>query len=89
MGLASRHGIFGAATYLLVGWIGLLELRPLIGSDKKQRLIHAVRLTKVPYFAGGILACVAGALNPDGLILGCPVGCRVDLWWHVRPSLDD
>ena len=61
--------VFGAVTYLLVGWIGLLELRPLIGSDKKQRFIRAVRLTKVPYFAGGILACVAGALNPDGLIL--------------------
>lgn len=61
--------VFGAATYLLVGRLSLLELRPLIGSDKKQRFSRAVRLTRVPYFAGGILACVAGALNPDGLIL--------------------
>jgi hypothetical protein len=61
--------VFGAAAYLLVGRLALLELRPLIGSDRKERFIRAVRLTRVPYFAGGILACVAGALNPDGLIL--------------------
>jgi len=61
--------IFGAAAYMLTGRLSLLELRPLIGSDKKQRFIRAVRLTRVPYFAGGILACLAGALNPDGLIL--------------------
>ena len=61
--------IFGAAAYMLVGWFSLLELRPLIGSDKEQRLVRAVRLTKMPYFAGGILACIAGALNPDGFLL--------------------
>jgi hypothetical protein len=61
--------IFGAATYALAAWFSLLELRPLIGSDKEQRFIYAVRLTKLPYFAGGILACVAGALNPQGWIL--------------------
>jgi hypothetical protein len=61
--------IFGAAAYMLVGRFSLLELRPLIGSDKEQRLVRAVRLTKMPYFAGGILACIAGALNPDGFLL--------------------
>ncbi len=61
--------IFGAAAYMLAARFSLLELRPLIGSDKKQRYFHAVELSKIPYFAGGTLACVAGALNPDGWIL--------------------
>ena len=55
--------IFGAAAYVLVAWFSLLELRPLIGSDKEKRFAHAVRLSRMPYFAGGILACVAGSLN--------------------------
>jgi hypothetical protein len=61
--------IFGAVTYLLAARISLLELRPLIGSDKKQRYQYAVRLSTIPYFAGGILMCIAGTLNPKGMIL--------------------
>lgn len=61
--------IFGAAAYVLVAWFSLLELRPLIGNDKEKRFARAVRLSKMPYFAGGILACVAGSLNPQGMIL--------------------
>jgi hypothetical protein len=58
--------IFGAATYLLAAHISLLELRPLIGSNKEQRYKLAVRLSAIPYFAGGTLMCIAGALNPVG-----------------------
>jgi hypothetical protein len=61
--------IFGGVTYMAVARFSLLELPPLIGSDKKQRFINAVRLSRLPYFAGGILACVAGSLNPQGWIL--------------------
>lgn len=61
--------IFGAATYLLAARTSLLELRPLIGSNKEQRYRRAVRLSMIPYFAGGILMCVAGSLNPKGAIL--------------------
>ena len=61
--------IFGAATYLLAARISLLELRPLIGSNKEQRYQRAVRLSTIPYFAGGILMCIAGALNPKGMVL--------------------
>jgi hypothetical protein len=61
--------IFGAATYLLAARISLLELRPLIGSNKEQRYRRAVRLSVIPYFAGGILMCIAGSLNPKGAIL--------------------
>jgi hypothetical protein len=61
--------IFGAATYLLAARSSLLELRSLIGSDKEQRYRRAVRLSAIPYFAGGILMCLAGSLNPKGAIL--------------------
>jgi hypothetical protein len=61
--------IFGAATYLLAARISLLELRPLIGSNKKQRYQRAVRLSAIPYFSGGILMCIAGSLNPRGAAL--------------------
>jgi hypothetical protein len=61
--------IFGAAAYMLVARFSLLELRPLIGSEKGKRFARAVRLSKMPYFAGGILACAAGSLNPQGMIL--------------------
>ena len=57
--------ILGAVTYALAARISLLELHPLIGSDQAQRYQRAVRLTAVPYFAGGILMCIAGALNPQ------------------------
>jgi hypothetical protein len=61
--------LFGAAAYMLVARHSLLELRPLIGSDRKQRRVRAAELTKLQYFSGGILACIAGSLNPQGLIL--------------------
>lgn len=61
--------IVGAAAYFLAARLSLLELRPLIGSDRQRRFIRAIRLTRIPYFAGGILACVAGAFNPQGWIL--------------------
>lgn len=56
--------IVGAATYLLVARLSLLELRPLIGSDKERRFVRATRLSKIPYFSGGIVECAAGLLNP-------------------------
>ena len=61
--------ILGFVSYALVARISLLELRPFLGSDKEQRYRRAVRLTAIPYFAGGILMCVASALNPKGAIL--------------------
>lgn len=61
--------LFGALTYFLAARLSLLELRPLIGNDPEQRIKRAVRLSTIPYFAGGILMCLAGALNPRGMIL--------------------
>jgi hypothetical protein len=61
--------IVGSAAYMLFARWSLLELRPLIGSDPRQRVVQAFRLTSVPYFAGGIVTCIAGAFNPQGWIL--------------------
>jgi len=61
--------LFGAGAYMLAARFSLLEMRSLIGSDKERRYGRAVQLTRVPYFVGGILACMAGALNPAGWIL--------------------
>ena len=61
--------VVGMGAYVLFVRWSLLALRPLIGSDNRERRLHAVRLTLAPYFAGGIVECIAGALNPQGWLL--------------------
>jgi hypothetical protein len=61
--------LLGVASYLLFVWLALLELRPLIGSNPMERRQRAVQLTVFPYLAGGTLSCIAGLLNPVGMIL--------------------
>lgn len=61
--------ILGAVTYYLAARLSLLELRPFIGSDKEERYHRARLLSSIPYFAGGILMCIAGAFNPKGATL--------------------
>lgn len=60
--------LLGAVSYLLAARISLPELRALIGSGA-ERFQRGMRLSAIPYFAGGILMCLAGALNPKGAIL--------------------
>jgi hypothetical protein len=59
----------GALAYWLVVWLALLEMRPLIGSESKARVRAAWRFTLIPYFTGAVLYCIAGSLNPSGMIL--------------------
>jgi hypothetical protein len=61
--------VVGMGAYVLFVRWSLLALRPLIGNDSRERRLHAVRLTLVPYFAGGSVECVAGAFNPQGWLL--------------------
>ena len=62
--------LLGVVTYFFVFVpLCLRALRPFVGRDAKQRVERARLLTLTPYFTCGILACVAGALNPVGAIL--------------------
>jgi len=61
--------VVGIVSYALFVWFALLELRPLIGSDAVERQRRAKRLLIPPYLAGGILSCIAGMLNPVGMVL--------------------
>jgi hypothetical protein len=61
--------VLGAVTYMMTVRFSLLELRPLIGSDKEKRMTRAIRLMRIPYVTGGALACIAGAFNPGGWYL--------------------
>jgi hypothetical protein len=66
LGLAA----LGIVTYffVFVPW-SLRELRPFLGNDAKNRVRRARQLTVTPYLTAGVLACVAGALNPVGPLL--------------------
>jgi hypothetical protein len=60
----------GAVTYfLLFVPLCLRELRPFLGKDSVVRVQRARRMTVLPYLTTGILACVAGALNPVSPLL--------------------
>jgi len=61
--------LLGVVSYLFFMWIAVLEIRPFLGQDLAGRMSRARRLTLVPYFADGILSCVAGLFNPVGMIL--------------------
>ena len=60
--------IIGVAAYVLSVRFSLGELRPLVGSSG-QRYVVARRLSIPPYLAGGMVLCVAAALNPQGWFL--------------------
>lgn len=61
--------MLGGITYFFAARVSLLELRPFLGSDPAGRYRRAKPLTWIPYFAGGTLMCIAGALNPKGMVL--------------------
>ncbi len=61
--------VVGAVSYSLFIWISLRELRPFLSQRQPERWQSGRRLMMTPYFAGGVLSCVAGMLNPVGMIL--------------------
>ena len=77
--------IFGAATYTLAAWFSLLELRPLIGSDRKQRFIRAVR----PLLCGRNSGLHGRRSEPAGLDSRRALRRAIDVWRHFRIPLDD
>lgn len=60
--------VLGVASYPLVVWLALLELRSFLGEPDWRRG-GAKDLTIIPYVTGGILYTVAGMFNPVGMIL--------------------
>ena len=60
----------GIVTYFFVFVpLSLRELRPFLGKDAKIRVRRARQFTVTPYLTAGVLACLAGALNPVGPLL--------------------
>ena len=69
---AWRAGLaaLGIITYFFIFVpLSLRELRPFLGKDAKIRVRRARQLTVTPYLIAGVLACIAGALNPIGPLL--------------------
>lgn len=66
MGLAA----LGIVTYFFIFVpLSLRELCPFLGKDAKMRVRRARQLAVTPYLIAGVLACLAGALNPVGPLL--------------------
>lgn len=60
--------VCGVAVSVLGLGLGLVGLRPFLGEGELSgRVRKAWTLTLLPYLTGGLLACVAGALNPAGM----------------------
>lgn len=90
--------VLGIASYSLVVWFALRELRPLLPARDLRRG-GAKKLTIVPYLTGGVLYTIAGLLNPVGMILvaisaaAASFGGTSGLAWmtqylHARPGDD-
>lgn len=62
--------VVGTAAYAFVAVpVALRGLSPFLGADEPGRLARAIRLTVVPYIAGGVLYVTAGLLNPESPML--------------------
>jgi hypothetical protein len=61
--------LLGIGSYGLFMWVALLEMRPFLPRTGPERWKCAKKLSVLPYFADGILSCVAGLFNPVGMIL--------------------
>jgi hypothetical protein len=66
VGLAALGAV---AYFFILVPLSLRELSPLLGKDAKIRVRRARRLAVTPYLVAGILACIAGVLNPVGPVL--------------------
>jgi len=59
----------GAVSYLCVMAFTARALGPFLPPERAEAQRTARALTLVPWIAGGVASCVAGALNPVGLVL--------------------
>ena len=61
--------LFGCLTYLWFVWIALLQMGRIVGGEEPERSRRVGQLALVPYLTGGIVSCLAGLLNPVGMVL--------------------
>ncbi len=61
--------VFGGASYVIALAFLLRELQPFIGLRGRVAVPVAQRLCWTPYLCGGIVECLAGLVNPQGMIL--------------------
>jgi hypothetical protein len=61
--------LLGFSTYLGFVWIALLQMGQIVGGGEPERSRRVTQLAVIPYLTGGIVSCVAGLLNPVGMIL--------------------
>lgn len=61
--------VLGGVTYWLVVVRAVRALSPFLEGEGEARVRSATRMTLPAYLAGGILSCIAGLLNPVGMIL--------------------
>ena len=59
----------GVILYGVVAYVAAGELRPFLSRERSERRRRAVKLTLIPYFAGGVAFCAAGLFNPVGMKL--------------------
>jgi hypothetical protein len=67
--LRTALAVFGAASYAMALVFILRELQPFVGLRGRAAVPVARRLCWTPYLCGGIVECLAGLLNPHGMIL--------------------
>ncbi len=61
--------LLGCLTYFGFVWIALLQMGRIVGGEEPERSRRAGQLALVPYLTGGIVSCLAGLLNPVGIVL--------------------
>jgi hypothetical protein len=59
--------VLGVILYIAIYWLAAKELRFFLSPNLSEKRSRALRLTLVPYFAGGLAFCVAGSFNPVGM----------------------
>ena len=61
--------VLGGASYAIALAFLLRQLQPFVGLRGRAAVPVAQRLCWTPYLCGGIVECLAGLLNPQGMIL--------------------
>ncbi len=61
--------VLGGVTYWLVVLGAVRALAPFLSGAGQERVRRATRMTLPAYLAGGVLSCIAGLLNPVGMVL--------------------